>query len=278
VGDRDSSLTRVQPVFNELLDRWPDGGSWVSRLWDMAARTRSGVSLSKPVDLDGLLPSETPSTRLAREGTVYERTVAPPAAFLRWLLENPQSMQLRDPVTFGAKSVEAQMWRGKLFSGDARLVDEAQKEGLTQLGKRLAQRGRNKWWAFEGFSHVDCCLITSTCVLFVEGKRTESVSPSTLWFQQRSQLWRNVEAAKEFAGQKQFAVILAVENHADGIAALTHAAGSLDASYPHLDDQDRTELSRHLLGFVTWPEVVSTFELPPECLIDRLPETNAPQR
>ena len=272
MGVYNSSLTRVQPIFDELLDRWPNGDPWVGRLWDMAARTQqTPMALPKPAGLDRVLASETPTDRAARMGTVYERTVAPPAAFLQWLLENPQRMQVRDPIHFGAKSVEARRWRGKLFSGDRRLVSEAQNEGLNQLGKRLAQRGRNKWWAFEGFSHVDCCLITSQCVLFVDGKRTESVSPSTLWFQQRSQLWRNVEAAREFAGQKQFAVILAVENEAEGTTALANAVRSLEGSYPHLDGGQRTELSRHLIGFVTWPEVVARFELPRECLLDVVP-------
>ena len=109
-------------------------------------------------------------------------------------------------------------------------------------------------------------------MLFVEGKRTESVSPSTLWFEQRSQLWRNVEAAKEFAGDKQFAVILAVEREADGTTALASAASSLDGSYPHLDAEQRTELARHLIGFVTWSEIVTRCGLRPECLLDRVPK------
>jgi len=207
VGDRNSSLTRVQPVFDELLDQWPDGDPWLSELWDMATLTRPGVTLSKPVGLGSLLASETPAARAASQGTVYERAVAPPAAFLQWLLENPQKMKINDPKHFGAKSDQARQWRRKLFSDDKHLVSEAQDEGRRQIGKRLAQRGRNKWWAFEGFSRIDCCLITSQCVLFVEGKRTESVSPSTLWFDQRSQLWRTVEAGKEFAGDKEFAVL-----------------------------------------------------------------------
>ena len=200
--DLNSSLTRVRPVFDELLDSSPDGGSWLGELWDMAASTRPGVSLPRPTALGRLLPSETPTDSGARLGRVYERTVAPPVAFLQWLLENPQQMQVSDRTTFGAKSKAAQEWRAKLFSGDADSVSQAQAEGLRQLSKRLGARGRSKWWAFEGFTHVDCCLITDACVVFVEGKRTEAVSPSTRWFQQRSQLWRNVEAAKEFAGTR----------------------------------------------------------------------------
>ncbi len=134
MGDRNSLLTRVQPVFDELLDQWPDGDPWLSELWDMAALTRPGVTLSKPVGLDRLLASETPPARAARQGTVYERAVAPPAAFLQWLLENPQKMTIRDPEHFGAKSHRAGHWRRKLFSDDKHLVSEAQDEGRRQLG------------------------------------------------------------------------------------------------------------------------------------------------
>ena len=184
--------------------------------------------------------------------------------FLRWLLDNPQMMEVRDTDSFGAKGAGARRWRGKLFSGEERLVSEAQEEGLRQLGKRLAQRGRKKWWAFEGFSRVGCCLVTETCVLFIEDQSTEPASPSTVWFPHRSRLWRNVEAAKELAGDRQFGVILAVECEADGAAALAEAADSLAGSYPHLEGPLRTELASHLLGFVTWPDVAQRFGLPPD--------------
>jgi len=261
MGENNSAFTRVQPVFDELLDRWPAGDSWLGSMWDAARLTRPGVALTRPSDLGTLVPSETLRDRAGRIGTVYERTVTPPAAFLRWLLMNPQALQVRDKTTFGAKSAEAREWRAKLFSGDERLVREAQDEGVKQLEARLGARGRNKWWAFEGFSRIDCCLITDTTVVFVEGKGTEAVSPSTLWYQQRSQLWRNVEAAKEFAGRKQFAVMLAVENAADGIAALSEAERSISVSYPHLDADQHNELSRHLLGFVTWSDLGAHFKL-----------------
>jgi hypothetical protein len=270
VGERDSSLTRVQPVFDALLKHSPDGASWLGELWDMAASTRLGMAVPRPDDLGRLLAGETPADPAARRGILYERPVAPPAAFLRWLLLNPGAMQVVDRVDFGAKSAEARAWRGRLFSDEERLVREAQEEGLKQLERRLAQRGRRKWWAFEGFSRVDCCLITERCVLFVEGKRTDTVSSSTRWLEKRSQLWRNVEAAREFAGGKQFGVILAVEDELDGSAALDEAMRSLGDSYPHLESGECAELSRHLIGFVTWPDVVRKCGLPADCLIDRV--------
>ena len=170
-------------------------------------------------------------------------------------------MQVSDRTTFGAKSKAAQDWRAKLFSDDPASIGEAQAEGLNELSKRLGSRGRHKWWAFEGFTHIDCCLVTDECVLFVEGKRTEGVSPSTRWFEQRSQLWRNVEAAKEFAGAKEFAMILAVENAADGTTALTDGSASLVVAIPISHPSNAASWPAISIGFVTWAEVVTRFGL-----------------
>ena len=269
MGEWDSSLTRVQPVFNELLDRWPDGEPWLGELWELAALTRPDA-IPKPAEIGTLQASETPPDRSSRRGKVFERTVAPPLDFLRWLLAHPEAMQVRDPINFGAKSNVSREWRRKLFSRDAPLVSEAREEAERHLSKRASLRGRQKWWAFEGFSHIDCCLITDRCVVFVEGKRTEPVSPSTLWFEQRSQIWRNVEVAREFAGGKQFGVILAVESERDGVAALDAAAHSLTASYPHLPSDQQVDLGRHLLGFMTWPSIGTRFRLPRGCLLEQV--------
>jgi hypothetical protein len=262
MSDMNGSL-RVRAVFDELLDRRPFGDPWLEGLWEMAARTRPGVAAKRPASLGTLRIEDAPSDPAARTGKVYERAVAPPAAFLRWLLEHPRQMTVRDPETFGAKSEEVRAWRRKLFSSSPADVAEAQTEGQRQLGSRLAQRGRNKWWLFEGFTRVDACFVTDTCVLFVEGSPRETVSPSTTWFPTRHQLWRNVEAAQEFAAGKAFGVILAVDNEADGSAALAEADASRDASFPHLGSEEKKELSRHLLGFVTWTDVVSRFDLAP---------------
>ena len=273
MGDKNSSLTRVQPVFNELLNCWPTGEQWVARLCEMAALTRPTASL--PANIGLFVEAEVPRDPQARLGNVFERIVPAPTAFLRWLISNADQMQCSDERSFGSREPKVQEWRRKLLRGTAEERSEARAEGLKALEytqqTRPADR-QGKWWVFEGRSHIDCCLITKQCVLFVEGKRTESVSAATNWFAQRSQLWRNVEAVKEFAAGKQFGVILAVENEPDGLNALDQATLTLAGSYPHLDAASREELSRGLLGFVTWRGVVSEFGLDESCLVEGVPK------
>jgi hypothetical protein len=76
MGERNSSLTRVQPVFDVLLNRWPSGDRWVQRLCDMAAQTRTDVQL--PNNIGPLLESETPRTPETRLRKVFERIVTRP--------------------------------------------------------------------------------------------------------------------------------------------------------------------------------------------------------
>jgi hypothetical protein len=266
MGERDSSLTRVQPVFNCLLKEWPNGPEWLQPLCALATKTRPGSQL--PTNIGTLLESETPSEENHRKGRMFERPVAAPKAFLRWLLRHPERMDCRDELTFGSEDPEKQEWRRKLLRGTQPERAAAQGAALDSLEHTPPESRAGKWWVFEGRTHIDCTLITQDCVLFIEGKRTEALSPSTRWFKKRSQLWRNVEAAQEFAAGKQFAVILAVEREADGAKIVAGADDLLVDSYPHLDALTRQELSSHFLGFVTWPEIVREFKLPPEVLLD----------
>ena len=262
MSDTTGSSSRVQTVFNTLLDLRPFGDPWLEGLWTMAAATRPGRATKPPASLGTLLIEEAPSERPARAGRVFERPVAPPAAFLRWLLEHPQAMDVRDRDTFGAKSDDVRAWRRRLFSSNPADVAAAKEEGSRQLGSRLAQRGRNKWWLFEGFARIDACFVSDECVLLVDAQPADAARPSTLWFPTRTQLWRNVEAAKELSAGKPFGVILVVEHEAEGIAAMADADRSLDGSYPHLEADEKAELAGHLLGFITWAAIVSRFNLP----------------
>jgi hypothetical protein len=98
-------------------------------------------------------------------------------------------------------------------------------------------------------------------VLFVEGKRAGSVTPSTPWYPDRSQLWRNVEVAQQFAHGKEFGLIVGVETEEAGDEVLRHADESRDRSYPHLSPANRTQLGQHFLGYVVWPAIVRRFGL-----------------
>lgn len=241
----------LQSHFNALLDARPFGDPWLATLWQAAALTRPDAASKRPASMGSLLADETPAEREARQGKVFDRALAPPSAFLRWLIEHPEEMTVDDRDTFGAKAEEVRAWRRRLFSDAVDEVSTAKSEGLRQLSSRLAQRGRNKWWLFEGFARVDACFVTDTAVLVVERWRDALTTSSSRWYPDRIQLWRDVEATREFAAGRKFGVIVVVDDEAQGAAALQAAAASMGGSYPHLVFEEQEKLERHLLGFVT---------------------------
>lgn len=274
MGRFNSSETRVRPVFNTLLDRhWSDpafASSWLSNLWALA-EGRSGAC-AVPTALGHLSDEHAPRDRARRLGPVFERSVPPPESLLAWMLGHPDALtgSARIAPAYGCTGA-AQDWRRKLFDSTREERAEAQTQGLAELARAGARGSRHQWWAFEGFSVLDCCLITDTAVIVVEGKRTEPVSGNVLWYPGRNQLWRNVEAAQTLAQRRAFGVLVGVEQREDGERALSFAMSSLDESCPHLTEAERADLARHLLGYVTWTGTMKrAFDLPDSCFPERV--------
>ncbi len=261
--DASAAPSRLQTLFNMLLDARPFGDPWLAELWQRAASTRPGVASKRPPAVGDLLGDEAPTAHPARHGTVFDRPLAPPAAFLRWLLEHPEEMTVADRDTYGAKNEAVRAWRQRLFSDDRAEVTEAQSEGLRQLSSRLAQRGRNKWWLFEGFARVDACFVTEHAVMVFEPWREELGASCSRWYPDRVQVWRDLEATREFAAAKKYGLVLVVDDEDEGVAALAAVADSMSASYPHLVFEEQDKLERHLLGYVTWQTLESVAGVPP---------------
>jgi hypothetical protein len=99
--------------------------------------------------------------------------------------------------------------RRALCGDDPRPREAVRSEALTLLQKQGASRSNKKWWAFEGFTEVDCWLETEHLALLIEGKRRESLSNATAWYPARNQLVRNLEVASDYAGAKEAFVLLA---------------------------------------------------------------------
>jgi hypothetical protein len=262
MGIYNSSRTRVQPVLGELLAKNKQDARWAIRLWSLPGLSSISPPPAAAGTLNPNLLSVNSVTGLPR---AFEFPIQPPAAFLRWLLLHPEKMTVADAATFGTSTKsDAREMRRKLFSTDSGLRSAAQATALAELDRLGAAGSARKWWAFEGFTYVDCCLATDTLLLLVEGKRTEPVSSSTRWFGQRNQLWRNAEVASELAAGRAFGLLVAVEDGEEEIVRA--AAQTMDRSLPHLSAAACDELSRHFLGAVTWAQIVTEFDLPTRLL------------
>jgi len=126
------------------------------------------------------------------------------------------------------------------------------------------QGSKRKWWAFEGFTEVDCLLETEDFLLGIEGKRTEQVSSATEWYSKRNQIIRNLEVLKEKAGSKDYALLLMCEDGYDPISDHDFSIG-----LPHYTSEQIVEIKKHYLGAVSWQQACDAVGMDP----DRLPDT-----
>ncbi len=277
-GLKNSSITRVRPFFCQLLDRDPTGESWLPAL--LEATPGNNLLPADVRKVPGLLP---PTVRERRPLPVpaldhvialercFEYPAPPPTAFLTWLLEHPDKLEWpgkrRDkPRTYG---VTAQALRENLVAlGEPRQA-AARQEGLAELALVGGRGSRRKWWAFEGFTEVDCALVTDRLLLFIEGKRTEAISNSTDWYPGRSQLVRNLEAVRELAEGRYAAVLLVTEHPvADEVRGDVVAT-----SLPHLNAEQHEEVLSSYLGQTTWDALMGAMAEALGTPLKPLPET-----
>jgi len=266
MGEANSSVTRVWPVFETLIAGDPSGRTWLRPLLELATaragwepgslvpwRIECGTEL--PRNLRQVL-GEDRAKRLGMLRSCYEVDYPPPARFLRWLIENPsrltwptdnESGKGKVPRTFGDPT---QSLRSRLVNDDL----DARSEALDALAADGAAGSRRKWWAFEGFTSVDCVLESDHLLVLIEGKRTESISAATDWYPQRNQIVRNVEVASCVAAEvgKDFGAILCAETH------LELSEQAFTDGLPHLSEPEQKALWAHYWGCVTWQQIVDS--------------------
>jgi NAD-dependent deacetylase len=257
MGILNSSVTRVWPIFDWLLQSDPTGAKWLSKLLRLGSRVKEVDQniLSDPGNLcarlalvERPLPGQLrQAARVALIRNAYEVPAPPPAAFLRWLLKNPEKLTW-PKVARGRERVFGRLTqqnRKHLLAGEP----FARRQGLEELARVGACGSRRKWWAFEGFTSVDCLLETKSLLLLTEGKRTEPIANSTDWFPDRNQIIRNLEVAQALANGRNFAVLLCAERPEE----LPEKAWT--NGLPHFSPAEIKELKRHYLGCATWPTI-----------------------
>jgi hypothetical protein len=254
----------VRPFFKTLFARDPGGSSWLPKLLALAPN-RDLFAGTDLLSSPGLLCK----TNLDKEPRLL-----PPEPFLRWLIQNPDKMTWPKGKSFAR---EKQRWREKLMGirdlsteppdrhTGIRKADreEAIRKALTELAAGGTAGADRKWWAFEGRTSVDCLLATDRLRIYVEGKRTDILSPSIDWYSRRNQLMRNLESAREDAHGTPFACLVIAEEELGTIPGSV-----IQNSLPHLSEIERCDLLRHFLGSITWREAcaatgVAGNELPP---------------
>jgi len=144
----------------------------------------------------------------------FEYEVLPERPFLQWCIEHPEELSWPRREDFKANT--RRLRRAPLYD-EPPGRENAQAQALELLETRaVSERG---WWRFEGSSFIDCVLATDRLVVTVEGKRTEPLSAATDWYPQRSQIVRNLEAARQIAkGRRWATVVISETEHSKSVS------------------------------------------------------------
>ncbi|MBJ7469833.1 MAG: hypothetical protein JHD16_00955 [Solirubrobacteraceae bacterium] len=260
-GRFDSSLTRVQPFFEAAFQR----EGWLAALLSAVPRARAlfGEVADRPGDMLPAFLGAHPTGKAPR--ACFEFGVAPDKRFLRWCACHPERLAWPPGLSYSEQTTRS---RRALLYDEPPGRDVAQDEALRHIDANPTTK--SGWWRFEGVSQIDCVIQTEKLVITVEGKRTEPLSAATDWYPQRSQLVRNLEAARQLAKGRAWGTLLLSEHpvldgQPDELAAI------LDAAAPQLEEAERAELQRAYLGNVTWADACDAVGID----FDALPDTTA---
>ena len=264
MGDRDSTWTRVVPVFDELLARDRTGQAWLDLLLSMptlsARPARAGRAVRGPL-------------RTWAWGAA-EKQLMPPAVLLQWLIACGRP---RPGLPLGSSFVTITK-RTSLMQRDPSVIGEA----LGLLSH--APVPSRAWYVLEGPSQPDVHLETDDAIIVIEGKRTESgPTRTTDWMEPRDQMLRHLDCAHACRGTKMVLGLMIVEGTGganattvpkvwDDAAAETVSAPILGASLPHRLEAERAAIAESFLGVTTWQAVCATFGID----YSALPDTYAP--
>lgn len=255
-GRYNSSITRVRPFFKALINIDKTGESWIPKLLRAMPLNKAKSDLMIQGDLTIL--EDCLKKRKYKDDIIgeieleecFEVKVPPSRDFLEWALKNTQELSWPDK---GEKKYgeDTQFKRERLFGQHGEdHQKEVLKKGLDLLNEKGVAFSSRKWWAFEGFTEMDCLIETESFLIGVEGKRTEFVSESTHWFRDRNQVVRNIEVLANMAKEKKkdFVFILLTE---DGVDPIMEA--HFRVSLPH-NEELVDVLRKHYLGCLSWKD------------------------
>ena len=277
IGEFNSSITRIRPAFQMLFRKNKTGGSWLPEILRLS-RENTQFASKLAEDTGRLLPTllrkRNYSDHILKEHGIneikleecFEKSLPPPKRFLQWLIENPSKMSW-PKIDSLIHNQEILIFREKLFGQHGEKVQsDTISRALRELDEYGVMDSKGKWWAFEGFTEVDCYLETNRLIFIIEGKRKEPLANSTTWYRGRNQLLRNLEVAQELSGDKDSAAVVISESRIDPVTPEV-----IDRGLPHFSPGERQELLSHYLGNILWNDLCHATNIP----YDDLPITTS---
>jgi len=247
--------TPLHPLIESLFARDPGGRSWLPSL--LGACQGARARLGEIVDDPGYL--EVPLAVRAETGMLacFSYPAAPTRQLLGWYIDHPEALTRPAPVAGSASaSAETKLLRRTLLDDDppgtrVRAQDRAH-DLLRSSTPRLPT-----WWRFEEPGRLDCFLATERLVVSVTAPSDRGgLRPATPWYPQRSELVRDLEAARRLADGRAFVgVLIGGDAPPAEVADEAAVAATVAAGAPHFDDAGRDDLRAGYLGHLSWAQL-----------------------
>ncbi|MBW8003827.1 MAG: hypothetical protein FVQ80_17820 [Planctomycetes bacterium] len=254
MGQFNSSLTRVVPIFDFLKDLDETGGDWLPSLLTMP---QGGVVGENNAEFNP--PGELLYTCWGEN----EKGLSPPISLLKWMVQHP--FDLNHPENPGNPNPPNNENRTLLLQGEVDTIADAM-----QLLDN-PNRPNTAWYILEGISNPDVYLETENLIVVIEGKRTEpGPTTDTTWMPIRHQMLRHIDCAWELSDHQHVVGFFIVEGFGGGEAIdvpdiwgqacnNTVTQLTLEQSLPHRSVEEREEIANAFLGATTWQAICMEF-------------------
>jgi hypothetical protein len=244
-----SSRAQVISLIAPLFARDPGGRSWLPGL--LAACPGAGARLGEIIDDPGWL--EVPLAVQTESGMLgcFTYPSAASRELLRWYIDHPA--QLTRPPSDRDASPEMRVLRRALLDDDppgsrARAQDRAGDLLRTSMPQAPT------WWRFEEPGRLDCVLLTERLVVTITAPDERGgLRPATPWYPRRSELVRDLEAARRLAGGRDWAGLLLADS-APRPEFDPDDPSIVEAGTPHLDPAARADVAGAYLGRLTFDQ------------------------
>jgi hypothetical protein len=260
-------LTSVEPFFTTLLRRDASGASWLPAL--LAATPYGTGRLDEFAQTPGWLQTQLAVPGASGRLACFEYPAAAPKRLLAWYIDHPDRLEWPADAEVNASAETVRLRRVLLDDDPPGARARAQERAHDLLARSSGLTPA--WWRFEELTKLDCVLITERLVVTIQVERRHGLPPATPWYPHRSQLVRNLEAARHLADGKRFASLV-LSRRPLAEAADEHLERTLPVAAPHLDQRERRELHDAYLGNLTWDGACDAVELPRDWLPDVIAE------
>ena len=242
MGEKNSSLTRVKPLF-DFIDSDIDK---LNRFLELFQDNNKRINQDSLIEI--------------RYGE-NEKKIPPPKSILIWILENINT--LNKVKNFGVKNINSETYkkRSELFSGNRKLINEA--INIIKSETKLPEKG---WYIFEGNTFPDIFIDTSDSIFIGEAKRTENdITTKTIWLNKRDQLVRHIDSLLDQPKSIYSFYVLEKEEYLKGTykkrMELYSKKDYFKENLKHRDDKSIERAFNSFIGFVFWEDISDYFEI-----------------